>query len=81
MELTNQRLIRQGARDQCNDHVILYVSNPIHSPSVLSLFAKSRQSQALLDQANVSKCPLTPLARPTLVHLNFVFGYKMESET
>lgn len=23
MELTNQRLIRQGARDQCNDHVIL----------------------------------------------------------
>ena len=26
-------------------------------------------------------CPLTSLARPTLVHLNFVFGYKMESET
>ena len=45
MELTNQRLIRQGARDQSNDHVIL--SEAILSP-VLSLYAEPRQSQALV---------------------------------
>ena len=55
MELTNQRLIRQGARDQSNDHVILVEA--ILS-SVLSLFAEPRQSQALVTgffaRANVS---------------------------
>ena len=64
--------------------------HPVRSNPILSVVIVCRTPPepspgqwclSVLDRANVSKCLLTPLARPTLVHLNFVFGYKMESET
>ena len=60
-------------------------SNPILlTLLVLSLFANPSPGPSLvlpLVSWTGLMCPLAALARPTLVYLNFVFGYKMESET